>query len=202
MTDPQTQASLSAAKAALRHEIIQRRDALDATTRAAACAVITDQILKLECFQRARCVLLYASMGSEFDTSALITQVMAEKKLALPKVDKATRMLQLYFVTNLEADLQPGVWDIREPRSDRCTPAPLNEIDLVLAPGVAFTQRGDRLGYGAGYYDRLLARFMPLTPRPAVIVAAFSVQMVSDLPLSATDRPVDCIVTETAIHTR
>ena len=194
-----TPSALSTAKAALRREIIQRRDALDATARTAANTCITDQIRSLECYQRARCVLAYASMGSEFDTAALLSLVITTKKLALPRVDRANRMLQLFFVKNLESDLQPGIWGIREPRPDRCTAALPSEIDLVLAPGVAFTRHGDRLGYGAGYYDRLIGGF---AARPAVVAAAFDTQIVNDVPLSTTDQPVDAVVTESAIYRR
>ena len=197
-----TQTPLSSVKAALRRDVIGRRDAWDTAARAAASARITGHILTLECFRRARCILAYASIGSEFDTAALLSHVMKGKKLALPRVDRIHRALQLFFVTNLDGDLQPGVWGIREPRPDRCVPAPAEEIDLVLAPGVAFTRRGERLGYGAGYYDRLIARFTPPAPRPLIVAAAFDMQMVPDVPLSTTDQPVDYVVTETAIHAR
>ncbi len=199
MTEAPHRQSLSAAKKNLRQEILHQRDALDPAARATASARITGQILGLECFQRARGVLAYASIGSEFNTSDLLSQVLTHKKLALPRVDKATRSLQLYWVNNLEADLQAGVWGIREPRPDRCTPAPLEAIDLVLAPGVAFTARGERLGYGGGYYDQLLARF---SMRPAIIAAAFECQRVAAVPLDATDLPVDVVVTENTSYKR
>ncbi len=199
MTGAPDQQLLSAAKSALRRDILARRDAWSATARVAASVRITDQIQTLESFQRARCVLAYASMGSEFDTSALLSQVLAQKKLVLPRVDKTTRTLQLYFVENLERDLQPGVWGIREPRPDRCAPAPLDVIDLLIAPGVAFTRRGERLGYGGGYYDQLLALF---AQRLVVLAAAFDLQIVAEVPLAATDLPVNIVITETAVHTR
>ncbi len=199
MTDAPDRLSLSAAKKNLRGDIIRRRDAQESSARAAAGTRITSQILALECFARARSVLAYAGMGSEIDTGALLSHVMAHKKLALPRVDRASHSLQLYWVNNLETDLQPGVWGIREPRPDRCEPAPPGEIDLVLAPGVAFTQRGERLGYGGGYYDQLLARF---SIRPAVIAGAFECQMVADVPLCESDLPVDVVVTENAVYTR
>ena len=199
MAAPLTQTSLAAAKAALRRDILRQRDALDESVCTAASAHITEIILGLEGYRSARCVLAYASIGHEVDTGALLLHMLGNKKLVLPKVDSATRMLQLYFVNDLERDLQPGVWGIREPRPDRCVPAPLADIDLVLAPGVAFTPRGGRLGYGAGYYDRLLARF---SPRPAVIAAAYDMQVVADVPLGPTDLPVDMVVTEKALYTR
>ena len=202
MTDAPHRQSLSAAKKILRQAILHQRNALDAVVRAAASARITGQILELECFERARGVLAYASIGSECDTGALLSQVLTQKKLALPRVDKATRSLQLYWVTDLAQDLQPGVWGIREPRPDRCPPAPLEAIDLVLAPGVAFTPRGERLGYGGGYYDQLLARWSHAAPRPTVIAAAFAMQLVADVPLDASDMPADVVVTENTIYTR
>ena len=202
MTDAPDRLSLSAAKKNLRRDIILQRDALETVTRAAASARITNQILALQCFARARGVLAYAGMGSEFDTGALLSHVMAHKKLALPRVDHATRSLQLYWVNDLETDLQPGVWGIREPRPDRCVPAPPDEIDLVLAPGVAFTQRGERLGYGGGYYDQLLAVLARFAMRPTVVAGAFDIQMATEVPLATTDVPVDIVVTENTVYTR
>ena len=127
---------------------------------------------------------------------------MAHKKLALPRVDRATHSLQLYWVNDLETDLQPGVWGIREPRPDRCVPAPPDEIDLVLAPGVAFTPRGERLGYGGGYYDQLLAVLARFAMRPTVVAGAFDIQMATEVPLATTDVPVDIVVTENTVYTR
>ncbi len=73
-------------------------------------------------------MLAYASMGSEFDTSRLLSNVLTHKKLALPRVDRATRSLQLFWVNDLETDLQPGVWGIREPQPDRCAAAWMKSI--------------------------------------------------------------------------
>jgi 5-formyltetrahydrofolate cyclo-ligase len=72
-------------------------------------------------------------------------------------------------------------------------------VDFVLVPGVAFTARCERLGYGGGYYDRLIPRF---AGRPALVAAAYSLQIVPALPVSATDRSVDLVVTENAAHSR
>ncbi len=101
------------------------------------------------------------SFGSEFDTTTLVDDALARgMQLCLPRVDRDTRALALHHVENLARDLQSGVWGIREPRAD-CPHADLGRIDCVLLPGVAFTPRCERLGYGGGYYDRLIARFRP-----------------------------------------
>ena len=92
-------------------------------------------------------------------------------------------------------DTLSGVWGIPEPDPGRCAPADIDAIDVIIVPGVAFTQAGDRLGYGGGYYDELLARWQRPPPR---IAAAFDLQIVSELPTSALDQPVDVIVTQRA----
>jgi 5-formyltetrahydrofolate cyclo-ligase len=70
------------------------------------------------------------------------------------------------------------------------------ELDLVIVPGVAFDRSGNRVGYGAGYYDRFLRRTRPGVPAVAV---AFAVQVVPEVPAGGTDRRVDAIVTETEV---
>ena len=68
---------------------------------------------------------------------------------------------------------------------------------LVLVPGVAFTPRGERMGYGGGYYDRLLSRF---AQRPPLVAAAYALQIREQLPLSENDRAVDLVITEDAAY--
>jgi len=191
---------LGAHKAALRQTLLTRRDALPVAQRADLSRRITERLLQLPAVTGARAVLAYASFGSEFDTNALVNAILASgKQLALPRVDRRARRLELYFVADCQRDLAPGVWGILEPAPERCRPATLNEVDLVLAPGVAFSPHCERLGYGGGYYDRLLAG------RPATsiaVAAAFDLQVVATLPLGPADVPVDLLVTETATYRR
>jgi 5-formyltetrahydrofolate cyclo-ligase len=72
------------------------------------------------------------------------------------------------------------------------------EIDFVLVPGLVFDPLGGRIGYGAGYYDRLLAAWP--TPTPPLIAAAFELQVVAAVPVLPTDRRVDLVVTESRIY--
>jgi 5-formyltetrahydrofolate cyclo-ligase len=184
-------------KARLRREVLAARDAMTNEARAAAGAAITRQLLALDAWQNARCVLAYLSFGSEFDTAALIENTRASgKQLCLPRVERGTRELAIHRVANPIADVQAGVWGIREPRPS-CPPAALEAIDFVLVPGVAFTPRGERLGYGGGFYDRLIARF---AQRPPLVAAAFGVQMRDEIPLSERDRSIDLVITESAAH--
>lgn len=189
--------TIATAKAELRTEVLARRDALAPAARAALSARITGRLLQLDSLRAARTVVAYMSIKSEFATGAFVDHVLAQgKTLLLPRVEAGTSRLTLHRVTDLHNDLEPGVWGILEPRADSATAVPLSTVDWVLVPGVAFTRQGDRLGYGAGYYDRLIAG---ITHRPALVAGAFSVQLVDDLPTLPYDCSVDTVVTEDAV---
>jgi len=181
-------------KRALRAQVQAQRDRLPAAVRAAANARITERLLDLPAIARTRCALVYLSFGSEFDTSALLDELRVRgARLVLPRVDRSQRRLQLFDVNDVAGDTQAGTWGIREPRPDRCVLAQPDEIDAVLAPGVAFTPTCVRLGYGGGFYDRLLASWHP---RPPLIAAAFEVQILDSIPVESHDVPMDVVVTE------
>ncbi len=185
-------------KAALRREVLAARDALPATERAELSAVITQKLLALEAYRNAACVLAYMSFGSEFNTAELVLDVLANgKQLCLPRLNRETRRLELHLAGNLD-HLENGVWGIREPRADNPRVVP-DRIDFVLLPGVAFTPRCERLGYGGGYYDRLIAQFPSRHP---LVAAAYALQMRDEIPLAADDQRVDVVVTESSFYTQ
>jgi 5-formyltetrahydrofolate cyclo-ligase len=187
-------------KKAIRQAVLARRDALPAAARTRASAVIQHKIVNLPAYRSARTVLGYMNFGSEFESARFVRAVLNDGKiLVLPKINRAARKLDLYRVHDLERDLAAGVWGIKEPRSERCAPHTSQQIDFVLAPGVAFDEKGERLGYGGGYYDRLLHS---LGKHPVLAAAAFSVQIVDQVPVEANDRAVDLVVTENAEYGR
>ena len=183
-------------KAALRREILAARDALPAAVRAELSARITQRLLALDAYRRAACVLAYMSFGSEFHTAGLVQDVLASgKRLCLPRLDREARKLELHLCDNLQ-HLQSGLWGIREPRADSPRADP-GRIDFVLLPGVAFTPRCERLGYGGAFYDRLIMQF---ASRPPLIAAAFGLQIREQIPLTINDQRVDGVVTESSFY--
>ncbi len=132
-------------------------------------------------------------------TDELLWRVLSDgKALLLPRVERGG--LGLYEVRDLAADLEPGTWGIREPKPARCPPADPGRVDFALVPGVAFDREARRLGYGGGFYDRLLAGGLPeATP---LVSGAFGVQIVDEVPVDPHDAPVDLVVTEGSIYTR
>lgn len=188
--------ALHEAKRAMRERMLAARDALPPEARAAASAAIAGRILALPSFAAATCVLLTLPYRSEWDTRALVAAAHAGgKTVVLPRVDGDARMLTLHAVHDIAADTAPGHRGIPEPKAD-ATRVTVEAIDWVLVPGVAFDLAGGRLGYGGGFYDRLLPLLRPGTPR---IAGAFDAQVVAHLPAAPHDLPVDRIVTETRI---
>ncbi len=195
-----TSEGVAAVKAELRRAVLARRDAIPAERRAELSAAIFATVVTLEAFQRARTVLAYCSFGSEPVTDPFLRAVLAHgKTLALPKVCREPRALEVFRVTDPGRELRPGVWGIREPDPAACAPVPLGALDLVVVPGVVFDVRGGRIGYGAGYYDRLLRG---LGEDVALVAAAFEVQIVDEVPMEPHDRPIDRIVTERRVIER
>jgi len=201
----------SEAKAAVRRAVLLRRDALPGAERALLSARIVATILDLPTYRDAGAVLAYASFGTELQTDELLRRVLADgKTLVLPRVERSG--LGLYEVRdlargpagdlagNLAGDLAPGTWGIREPEPERCPPADAGGVGFALIPGVAFDRGARRLGYGGGYYDRLLAGGLPEgTP---LVSGAFEVQILEEVPLDPHDAPVDVVVTEKEVYAR
>jgi len=187
-------ASLLAAKKALRARILAARDALDPAERAAAARAIASRIASLPSFDGALTLLATLPFGSEWDTRSLAQAALDRgKSIVLPRVDTHARMLVLHRVADLDADVAPGYRGIPEPALHTPAVEP-GEIDCVLVPGVAFDPAGQRLGYGGGYYDRL----MPLLkPGVARVAGAFDIQIVAAVPSGVHDLAVDVVVTPT-----
>ncbi len=204
--------TMSTIKQVLRKRITAQREQLSPETRAAYSAAITERLLQLPEYRQADAVLGYMNFGAEFASELWIRQVLADdKRLALPRVNRHTNQLDLYWVDDLETQLESGLWGIREPVVERCKRlSALNEVEFALLPGVAFTRNGARLGYGGGFYDKLLAKQLAIrlgeqttlakslvtTHRPALVAAAFALQLVEQIPQEATDVKVEWIITE------
>jgi 5-formyltetrahydrofolate cyclo-ligase len=203
MTDrsqPPPTAALRQHKQALRKEVLSRRAELDRAEHSRLGRAITASLLNLPEFGRARCVLAYLSFGSEFDTGQFVSALLSRScELVLPRIDLTRRRLTLHRVHDPELDTLPGVWGIREPDPQRCPLADLAAIDAALVPGVAFTRRGDRLGYGGGFYDTLIRGWRSHAP---LVAPAFELQVVEEVPLGADDQPIDAVVTEAHIYRR
>jgi 5-formyltetrahydrofolate cyclo-ligase len=184
------------AKQEMRRRVLALRDGLSADERAAHSCRIAQRLAALPSFAVARTVLLFHPFGSEWESALLVREALQSgKTVALPRVlslQENSQQMALQTVEDIARDTAPGTRGILEPLPERPVVVP-EAIDWVLVPGVAFTPRGERLGYGGGFYDRLLAQIPAHVPR---IVGAFDAQIVEALPTDSHDCPVDAIYTE------
>lgn len=148
----------------------------------------------------AQAVLVYVPFRSEADTWPLIRLLwQSGVPVAAPRTDKASRSLALYRI-HREGQLKPGAFGIAEPDPARCEPVPPTAIGAMIVPGLAFDRKGGRLGYGAGYYDRLFRLYRARGwPMPLRIGFAFAAQLVDDVPTEGHDVPMDRVVTEEGV---
>lgn len=184
---------VSAAKRLLRERVRLARDATDPDLRRDWSARICRHLL-LACDLAAPATALsYAGFGSEVDTLPFNLALRRRGiSLALPRVERDAGGLVLYRVQDPAVDLVPGVWGIPEPDPRRCEVVVPEAIDWMLLPGLAFDRQGGRLGYGGGYYDRLL----PQLPRLTRIAAAFQCQIVDAVPRGPHDVLMDRVISE------
>lgn len=180
---------MSIAKDELRAEMMRRRDELPERERRGAA--IRERVIGLPAYAAAQAIHCYISMRSEVDTRPLIGDALTRgKRVAVPVVVPKAAELAHAWLASLAGDaLVAGSFGTFNPRDMQ--PAAPGEWDLTIVPLLAFDRRGYRLGYGKGYYDRLLAA----APRPTIGVA-FAAQEIAALPDEPFDVPLDWIVTE------
>jgi 5-formyltetrahydrofolate cyclo-ligase len=179
---------LKARKRAVRRAAVERRDLLGEGERSAKSGRIVERALALPEVGAARTVMVFWSFGSEVQTSALIERLHeAGKHVVLPRIADGEMAAVAYAPGDPVTATSFGAM---EPAGADVVPA--EDVDVVIVPGVAFDRRGRRVGYGGGFYDRLLSR----VPSVAAIAIAFAVQLVDEVPQGRSDRRVDAIVTE------
>ena len=191
MQDESSSLGIEEEKHSVRTAMRRRLAAFDLSERRAASECIVASLLKLPAWKSARCVLLFAPMAVEPDVDLLwLGDRLAGKRCVYPSV--AGKSLQLYCVNSLD-ELRTGPpWNLREPLPDPVNRVPLAEVDLLLVPGLAFDERGGRLGRGGGYYDRLLAT--RANGHPAAVGLGFGFQRLDRLRLSSHDVLLNAVV--------
>lgn len=180
--------------------------------RIAKSKVIEEELFSLPEFIQARCVMFYVSYDGEVETGAMIKRArQMGKKVAVPVI-RATKgkekQLTASLLTNGDNKLSPGYYGILQPKEEdmveisldpsskrdrKAYPLGLDDIDLVVVPGVAFDRDGNRVGRGKGYYDKFL-KSLREKGIPAVGIA-FDFQVVDHIPTLSHDLPVEKLIT-------
>jgi 5-formyltetrahydrofolate cyclo-ligase len=143
-------------------------------------------------FQSTATVLFFAPLPTEVNLWPLLEEGFAAGKIiALPRFDPAGQNYVACRIRNLQSEIVSGPFSIREPHQ-HCVEIPPREIDLILIPGIAFDLRGNRLGRGKGFYDRLLAE-----TRGVKCGIVFDEQIAIEIPVEPHDVKMDFILTPT-----
>lgn len=186
-----------AGKKEIRQEILKLRKEMTQEEREKGTILLTERILGHQWYYRSECLLCFVSYGSEIDTSGLISEALKTgKKVYVPKVNTTCEKPEMgFFRIRGTEELRPGYQGIPEPQgvteeyeySEKTA-----KNTLLVMPGVAFDKFGNRLGYGAGFYDRYLADKPALQLR--TIGVGYRCQLVDKIPAEETDvRPYQMI---------
>lgn len=179
-------------KRELRKRMKMVRGAVPESARAQRANAIQRALVEMPEFESARVVAAYCSVRDEVDTSEVVRRVWAENKtVAYPRVDG--ERLVLHEVTP-DTVLSLGSYDVPEPPASAPTVAE-SDIDFIIVPALAVEPNGHRIGYGGGFFDRLL----PTLPQAFRCAVVYDFQLISEVPTLPTDVPVHAIVTDAQV---
>lgn len=184
-------------KKELRKNILAARMAQTDAEVAEKSRRIAGKLKSLPEFEQAGLIMFYLDFRKEVQTGDLIAECLAKgKRVVIPITDRANTALIPSELKDFPGDLTSGTWGILEPKSDRVRPVEPGEIEFVVVPGVSFDPKGNRLGYGGGFYDRFLPRTKPGATFAAL---AFELQIRDDVYPEEHDHPVHYVITEDRI---
>jgi 5-formyltetrahydrofolate cyclo-ligase len=186
--------SIREKKSEARQKALTLRRSLPSVELARLSSQIEARLYTLAEYSHAGTVATYVEKSDEVQTGSIIRHsIEAWKRVLVPKTDPVGRRLIFSELRDPDRDLEPGQMGILEPDADSLRPVDLTEADLVLVPVVAWDERGYRLGYGRGYFDRALAGV-----KCDVMTAglALELQRSDELPIEDHDVPLKMIITE------
>jgi 5-formyltetrahydrofolate cyclo-ligase len=188
--------NISEIKSAVRKEKLLWRKSLAPEEAREKSTQIAMQLNSLPEYRAAKSVLFYvSSKKNEVDTHMLITEAFArDTRVLVPVTDFDNQSLLIAEIKAME-ELVPARFGLLEPSPDALRLASAKDAGIIIVPGVAFDRRGRRVGFGGGYYDRLLS-----TATVPSVALSYEGQLVEEAPVDSHDIPVDIIVTERAIY--
>ncbi|HDR6309011.1 TPA: 5-formyltetrahydrofolate cyclo-ligase [Bacillus cereus] len=178
-------------KVRLRKQIIEHMNSLSEERYTTLSEQIAFSLYAQKEWAEAKIIGITLSMENEVNTYSIIEKAWEEgKKVVVPKCNKGTRTMSFRQISNFD-QLETVYMNLREPIPALTEEVDADEIDLQIVPGVAYTGRGERIGYGGGYYDRYLVHYKGKT-----LSLAYSFQIVEHIPVEPFDKNVEKIITE------
>lgn len=185
---------VSQEKQSIRKQMIRRLGEQTLYERKKKSSIIREHLLSSGEFKAAATVMAYVSLPQEVDTLDIIQEALKQgKRVGVPYIIPGEgKMIASEIKKNCR--LEKGPLGIEQPGSSHVKAIPLEEIDLVIVPALAYDKKNMRLGRGKGFYDTFLREERKQSPK--TIGLAFSFQVVNILPRSPHDMPVDRVITE------
>ncbi|MFH1519760.1 MAG: 5-formyltetrahydrofolate cyclo-ligase [Candidatus Omnitrophota bacterium] len=155
---------------------------------------VADRLSELPVYKEAKAIMVYYPLPGEVDILDKIREDIGSKRFCFPVMDLEAKNLRIFESTNLDTDLCLGPWGVMQPDTKRTKEVDIRDIDVVIVPGLAFDRQNNRLGRGAGFYDRFLRNINPPTKKVGI---AFEFQILENLPINLPwDQKVDTVVSE------
>ncbi len=187
----------------IRQQIIQQRKQLDFTFQSQKSVQIAEHLLRHVLWQNAQHIACYLAYKGEVDTAPIIQAIWRQNKTCyLPTLTESFADYTMEFsLYQASTALEKNRYGILQPayKSENNRIA-VENIDLILVPLVAYDARGNRLGMGAGFYDRALNfKQIVRVTKPLIIGLAYSLQQVEQIPIETWDVGLDGVVTENGV---
>jgi len=184
-------------KRKLRNDIVKIVNSLSESDKSKKIKQIENRLFTFANFREANIALLYISRYDKFDIKDIVKKSITSNKISvLPAFDGNKKEMTLMKIDNIDTNLLVGPDGVLEPDPGQCKIVPHESIDIAIIPGLAFDEKGGRIGVGEGYYDRLIPK-LPITTRKVVL--AFEEQIVPLVPMESHDKYVDIIITDQRI---
>lgn len=181
----------------IRMEIAEKLNSLPTAEQKEKTSIIENRLFEFANFLESKIVLLYVNKKNEIDTSKILPRTLdLGKILVLPAFNPKKHKMTPFKIDRLASNLKRGPRDILEPDPARCKIVPIGYLDIAIIPGVAFDEKGGRIGSGEGYYDRLIPKLAPTTRKVALACEA---QILPQVPMESHDKYVDIIITENRV---
>lgn len=184
----------------VRQQFIAKRKKLEKNDVLIRSKSIAQSLNQLEYVTNAKSIMCYVSFGNEVDTHALIKEWICEgKQVSVPCVvsaDKAAKYMHAVKISDFNELMAGGNYGILEPPLQECNIIAPNMFDVIIVPGSVFDFNKNRMGYGAGFYDRFLSK---VSSECHKIGICFDFQVLEKIPCDEYDVPLDLLVTEKRI---
>ena len=187
--------SIAQAKNAIRQDIIQKREELGDLEKNEKSLAISKRLFGMDEFKKSKVVFCFLSTFFEVQTEKIIRESLRlGKQVLVPLLDSEEGNLQASRIPSLDIDFMIGKYGIKQPTLKSRDIVACSNIDFVVVPGLAFDNIGNRIGYGAGFYDKFFKKISSGVTRVAV---SYDFQLLNLVPHSDLDEPVHFLITET-----